>query len=95
MAQSQSTLISEPPKIKPFTLSTFSPSVFHEVMGPNAMILVGFFFFKVEFQASFLILLFYLHQKLLSSSSVSGDYSGIICISEVVDISPGKLESSL
>ena len=30
----------KPPKIKSVTVSTFPPSVCHEVMGPNAMILV-------------------------------------------------------
>ena len=73
----------------------FGPITSWKTEGEKVERVKGFIFFKVEFQASFLILLFYLHQKLLSSSSVSGDYSGIICISEVVDISPGKLESSL
>ena len=35
-----SALILEPPKIKSATVSTFSPSICHEVMGPDAMILV-------------------------------------------------------
>ena len=35
-----STVILEPPKIKSATVSTVSPSVHHEVMGPDAMILV-------------------------------------------------------
>ena len=38
--QSQSAEILEPPKIKPVTVSTVSPSICHEVMGPDAMILV-------------------------------------------------------
>ena len=38
--QSWSTLILEPKKIKSVTVSTFSPSICHEVMGPEAMILV-------------------------------------------------------
>ena len=38
--QSPSTVILEPPKIKPLTLSVVSPSICHEVMGPDAMILV-------------------------------------------------------
>ena len=33
-------MILEPPKIKSDTVSTVSPSIFHEVMGPDAMILV-------------------------------------------------------
>ena len=38
--QSPSAVILEPPKIKSVTLSTVSPSICHEVMGPDAMILV-------------------------------------------------------
>ena len=38
--QSQSEVILEPPKIKSDTVSTVSPSISHEVMGPDAMILV-------------------------------------------------------
>ena len=38
--QSPSAVILEPKKIKPFTISTVSPSICHEVMGPDAMILV-------------------------------------------------------
>ena len=33
-------VISEPPKIKSLTVSTVSPSIYCEVMGPDAMILV-------------------------------------------------------
>ena len=38
--QSPSTVILEPPKIKSDTVSTVSPSVSHEVMGPVAMIFI-------------------------------------------------------
>ena len=38
--QSSSAMILEPPKIKSATISTVSPSISHEVMGPDAMILV-------------------------------------------------------
>ena len=38
--QSPSAVIMEPPKIKSDTVSTVSPSISHEVMGPDAMILV-------------------------------------------------------
>ena len=37
---SPSAVILEPPKIKSATVSTVSPSICHEVMGPDAMILV-------------------------------------------------------
>ena len=38
--QSPSAVIVEPPKIKSDTVSIVSPSISHEVMGPDAMILV-------------------------------------------------------
>ena len=38
--QSPSAVILEPKKIKPDTVSTVSPSISHEVMGPDAMIFI-------------------------------------------------------
>ena len=38
--QSPSAVILEPKKIKPVTVSIVSPPICHEVMGPDAMILV-------------------------------------------------------
>ena len=38
--QSPSAVILEPPKIKSATVSSVSPSICHEVMGPDVMILV-------------------------------------------------------
>ena len=38
--QSPSAVILEPQKIKPVTVSIVSPSISHEVMGPDAMIFV-------------------------------------------------------
>ena len=38
--QSPSAVILEPPKIKSVTVSTVSPSICYEVMGPDAMIFV-------------------------------------------------------
>ena len=46
LLQSLSTVILEPKKIKFVTASMFSPSICHEVMGPDAMML---FVFNVEF----------------------------------------------
>ena len=43
--QSPSAVILEPPKIKSVTVSIVSPSICHEVMGPDAMIC----FLNVEF----------------------------------------------
>ena len=44
--KSPSSVILEPRKIKSATVSTVSPSICHEVMGPDVVILV---FFNVEF----------------------------------------------
>ena len=38
--QSPSAVILEPRKIKAVTVSTVSPSIYHEVMGPDAMIFI-------------------------------------------------------
>ena len=51
--QSPSAVILEPRKIKPATVSTVSPSISHEVMGPDAMILVSWMLsFKPTFSLS-------------------------------------------
>ena len=44
--QSPSAVILEPPKIKSLKVSIVSPSIYHEVMRPDAMI---FFFLNIEF----------------------------------------------
>ena len=48
--QSPSTVILEAPKIKSDTVSTVSPSISHEVMGPDAMIFV---FSMLSFEPTF------------------------------------------
>ena len=48
--QSPSAMILEPPKIKSATVSTVSPSICHEVMGPAAMMLV---FWMLSFKPTF------------------------------------------
>ena len=50
--QSPSAVILEPRKIKSATVSTVSPSICHEVMGPDAMILVFWLNFKPTFSLS-------------------------------------------
>ena len=60
--QSPSVVILETPKIKSDTVSTVSPSICHEVMGPDAMIFV---FLNVEFRANFFTLFFHFHQEAL------------------------------
>ena len=55
--QSPSAVILEPPKIKSDTVSTVSPSISHEVVGPDAMILVFWMLsFRVNTLFSVLIL---------------------------------------
>ena len=56
------------PKIKSVTVSTVSPAICHEVMGPDAMIIV---FWMFEFQSNFFTLHFHFHQEDLNSSSPS------------------------
>ena len=66
--QSPSAVILEPKKIKSLTVSIVSPSICHEVMGPDAMILV---FWMLSFKPIFFTLPFHFHQRLFSSSSLS------------------------
>ena len=63
--QSPSAVILEPPKIKSVTVSTDSPSICHEVMGPDAMILV---FCTLSFKPAFSLSSFTFIKRLFSSS---------------------------
>ena len=89
--QSPSAVILEPKKIKPDTVFTVSPSISHEVMGPDAMILV---FWLLSFKPTFWLSPFTFIKRLFSSSSLSAIRGGVICISEVIDISPRNLDYS-
>ena len=66
--QSPSAMILEPQKIKSDTVSTVSPSICHEVMGPDAMTLV---FWMLSFQPTFSLSSFTFIKRLFSSSSLS------------------------
>ena len=66
----------------------FSPSIFHKVMGPDAMILIFW-------MLSFFTLLFHLHQKALKFFFTFCHCGGITCISEVIYISPSNLDFNL
>ena len=89
--QSPSAVILEPKKIKSHTVSTVYPSISHEVMGPEAMILI---FWMLSFKPTF-------HSPLSLSSRGFLDCftlchkGGVICISSVIDICPSNLDSSL
>ena len=63
--QSPSAVILEPTKIKSDTASTVSPSIYHEVMGPDAMILV---FRMLSFKPTFSFSSFTSIKRLFSSS---------------------------
>ena len=89
--QSPSPVTLEPKKIKSVTVSIISPSICHEVMGPNAMIIV---FWMLSFKPTFSLSSFTFIKRLFSSS-LSAIRLVVICISEVIDISPGNLDSSL
>ena len=66
--QSSSAVILEPPKIKFLTISIVSPSICHEVMGLDAMILV---FWMLSFKPDFSLSYFTFIKKLFSSSLLS------------------------
>ena len=66
--QSPSAVILEPPKIKSLTVSTVSPSICHEVMGPDAMMLV---FWVLSFKPTFSLSSFTFIKRLFSSSLLS------------------------
>ena len=66
--QSPSAVILEPPKIKSATVSTVSPSICHEVMGPDAMIFV---FWMLSFKPAFSLSSFTFFKRLFSSSLLS------------------------
>ena len=52
--QSSSAVILEPPKIKSIPVSIVSPSICHEVMGPDAMILVFWMLSNISLACSYL-----------------------------------------
>ena len=66
--QSPSTVILEPPPIKSVTVSTVSPSIYQEEIGPGAMTLV---FWMLNFKPAFSFSSFTLIKRLFSSSSLS------------------------
>ena len=69
--QSPSAMILEPPKIKSATVSTGSPSISHEVMWPDAMILVFWMLiFKATFSLSSFTFIKWLFSSLLSAIRV-------------------------
>ena len=66
--QSPSPVILEQKKTKSVTVSIFSPCIFHEVMGPEAMIFV---FWMLSFKPAFSLYYFTFIKRLFSSSLLS------------------------
>ena len=66
--QSPSAVILEPKKMKSATGSTVSPSICHEVMGPDAMTLV---FWMLSFKPTFSLSSFTFYKRFFSFSSLS------------------------
>ena len=66
--QPPSAVILEPQKIKSYTVSTVSPSIYHEVMGPDAMI---FIFWMLSYKPTFSLSSFTFIKRLFISSSLS------------------------
>ena len=89
--QSPSAVILDPKKIKSLTVSMVSPSICHEVMGPDAMILV---FWTLSFKPTYSLSSFTFIKRLFRSSL----FSAISwCHLHIwgIDISPGNLDSNL
>ena len=66
--QSPSALLLEPKKIKSITVSIVFPSIYREVMGPDAMVLV---FWMLSFKPTFSLSSFTFIRRIFSSSSLS------------------------
>ena len=84
--QSPYSVILDPNKINFVTVCIVSPSICHEVMGPDAMILV---FWMLSFKTAFRSPLTFI--KRLFSSSLLSAIRVVSSVSEVIDISPGNL----
>ena len=88
MAAVTSAVILEPKKIKSVTVSTVSLSIWHKVMRPDVMIFV---FQMLSLKWAFSLSSFTFIKRLFAFCHKDG----VICVCEVIDISPGKLDSSL
>ena len=68
--QSLSTVTLEPKKINSVTVFIVSPSIWHEVMGPDAMFVFWMLNFKPAFSLAFTFLRWLLNSSLLSATRV-------------------------
>ena len=89
--QSPSAVILEPKNIKSATVSTVSPSICHEVMGRDAMILV---FWMLSFKPTFSLSSFTFIMRLFSSSSLSAITLTLLTFSSVQLLSRVRLFAS-
>ena len=89
--QSPSAVILEPREIKSLIVSIVSPSIHHEVMGPDAMILV---FSMLSYKPTFSLSSFIFIKRPTFFFTLCHK-GGVICISELIDISSGSLDSNL
>ena len=78
---SPSAVILEPKKIKSVPVSIVSPSICHEVTGPDAMIFV---FWMLSFKPAFFTFLFHLHQEALYFLFAFCHKDGVISMSQSV-----------
>ena len=85
-------VIFQPKRIKAVTVSIVSTSICHEMMGLDAMILL---FWMLSFRPTFSLSFCTFHQEALQFLFAFCHKGDVICISEVIDISPGNLDSSL
>ena len=89
--QLPSAVILEPKKIKSVTVFIVSPSICHEVIGLDAMMLV-FWMLKAS---SFFTFLFHPHEEALWFWFTFCHKGDVICLFEIIDSSLGNLDSSL
>ena len=89
--QPPSTVILEPKKIKSVTVSTVSPSIWHGVMGTDAMILV---FSMLSLKPAFSLSSFTFIKSLFSSSSLSAIRAVSSAYLRLLIFFPGNLDSS-
>ena len=79
------------PKNKFLIVSIVSPPICHEAMEPDAMnFALSVFHFNQFFHS-----LLYFHQEALQFLLTFYHKGGVICISEVINISPNTLDSNL
>ena len=95
--QSPSAVILEPKKINSVLVSMVFPFICHEVMGPDAMIFKPLLHCPLSLSSRGTLVLLYFHKGEISPLSYGENALRVVssALSEVIDISPGNLDSSL